>query len=92
METSFSAQPQMGGEGALAAMGIGMAVFFFFVMAFFLVLTIVIYWRIFSKAGWSGAMGLLMLIPVANLVALLYLAFATWPIQRELEALKRGRQ
>ncbi|HEY7415587.1 MAG TPA: hypothetical protein VH593_10370 [Ktedonobacteraceae bacterium] len=33
------------------------------------------WWRIFSKAGYSGALSLLMLIPIANLVVFLVLAF-----------------
>ena len=89
METSFGGQ---GGEEALAAMGVGMLLFFLFIMAVSVVLTIVIWWKIFSKAGWSGALGLLMLVPIVNFIMALYVAFATWPIQRELEALKRGQQ
>jgi hypothetical protein len=88
METSFGGQ---GGEEALAAMGIGMLLFFLFIMAVSVVLTIVIWWKIFSKAGWSGALGLLMLVPIVNFIMALYVAFATWPIQRELEALKRSQ-
>jgi hypothetical protein len=33
-------------------------------------------------------MGLLMLIPVANLIMLLVLAFGEWPIEREVKALR----
>jgi len=54
-----------------------------------LVLGIIIWWKIFSKAGYSGALGLLMLVPIANLVMLLVLAFGQWPIQRELEHLRQ---
>jgi uncharacterized membrane protein YhaH (DUF805 family) len=56
----------------------------------FLILAIVIYWRIFSKAGYSGALGLLMFIPIANLIAILILAFGTWPIEEELRRLRGG--
>ncbi|MGI5917990.1 MAG: hypothetical protein ACOX9A_16260 [Anaerolineae bacterium] len=55
-----------------------------------LILSVVIYWRIFSKAGYSGALGLLMFIPIANLIALLILAFGTWPIEEELRRLRGG--
>ncbi|MCX5671441.1 MAG: hypothetical protein NTU94_09010 [Planctomycetota bacterium] len=89
MATSFGGQ---GGEEAMAAMGVGMLLFFLFIMAVSVVLTIVIWWKIFSKAGWSGALGLLMLVPFVNLIMCFYVAFATWPIQRELEALKRGQK
>jgi len=53
-----------------------------------IVIAIVIWWSIFSKAGYSGALGLLMLIPIANLIVLLILAFGEWPIQRELRELR----
>lgn len=40
------------------------------------------YWRIFSKAGFSGWLAIGMLIRVANLILLFYLAFAEWPALR----------
>jgi hypothetical protein len=57
-----------------------------------IVFTIVIWWRIFSKAGYSGALSLLMFVPIANLVMLLILAFGEWPIQAELKQLRMGGQ
>ncbi len=74
--------------GELIAGGIGL-VFVLLVSLVTLVLTIVIWWKIFSKAGYSGALGLLMLVPIANLIMLLVLAFGTWPIHRELAHLKQ---
>jgi hypothetical protein len=41
------------------------------------------FWRIFSKAGFSGALSLLMFIPLVNLVMIFVLAFAEWPALRE---------
>jgi hypothetical protein len=38
-----------------------------------------------AKAGFPGALGLLVFVPVANLVLLFFLAFAEWP------ALRRAR-
>ncbi len=35
--------------------------------------------KIFSKAGFSGWLGVAMLLPVVNLFMLYYLAFAEWP-------------
>jgi len=49
------------------------------------------YWKVFSKAGFPGALGLLMLIPLANIVAMFYLAFAAWPVHRELADAKRSK-
>ena len=44
-----------------------------------LAVTIIPFWMIFSKAGYHGALSLLMLIPLVNLVMLFFLAFAQWP-------------
>jgi hypothetical protein len=43
-----------------------------------------IWWKIFSKAGHRGVLGLLMLVPFLNLIMLCVLAFGEWPIEREL--------
>ncbi len=57
-----------------------------------LVFMALVYWKIFSKAGYPGALGLLMLVPIANIVMLLILAFGQWPIHRELEAYRQAHQ
>jgi len=54
---------------------------------FIVVLTVVMallvvvwpYWRIFGKAGFSPGLSLLMVVPVANVIMLFFLAFARWP-------------
>ena len=48
--------------------------------------------KIFSKAGYSWANGLLMLIPLVNLFTVLFLAFSEWPIQKELRLMEDGQQ
>ena len=48
-----------------------------------MVLPTIAFWKICSKAGFSGALGLLMLVPVGNLILPLYLAFAEWPALKE---------
>src|SRR5579884_947763 len=53
------------------------------------IFAVLIYWKIFSKAGYNGAMALLMFIPIANLIVLCMLAFGEWPIQRELNYLRQ---
>jgi uncharacterized membrane protein YhaH (DUF805 family) len=51
--------------------------------------TIWIYWRIFARAGFNGALSLLNLVPgVGNLICMLILAFGRWPIEDELDALR----
>jgi hypothetical protein len=53
------------------------------VMLFWLVLIVLPFWKIFSKAGYSGWFSLLMLIPLVNLIALYVLAFSNWPASRK---------
>ena len=50
-----------------------------FVIAIIAAVIIFPYWKIFSKAGYSGALSLLMLIPLVNVIMLFFLAFADWP-------------
>ncbi len=42
-------------------------------------------WRIFEKVGYPGWYGLGMVIPLVNVILLLFLAYSEWP------ALKRSR-
>ncbi len=79
-----------GGEPAMWAGGIFVCVAALFGLAM-LVLFFVAYWKICVKAGFSGAMALLLLIPgIGPLVLVLYLAFAEWPIHRQLESYRYG--
>jgi hypothetical protein len=71
------------------AMGAFFAAYGIFVLIV-LIISIVIYWRIASKAGYPGAYSLLMLIPLVNLIVLLIFAFGEWPIERQLAALRGG--
>ena len=43
-----------------------------------------VWWKIFARAGHRGALGLLMLVPVVNLVMPCVLAFGEWPVHRQL--------
>jgi UPF0716 family protein affecting phage T7 exclusion len=53
---------------------------------------VIAFCKIFAKAGYHWALGLLMLIPVANFIMPLILGFGQWPIYRELDAYRQGRQ
>ena len=75
----------------LAAALTGFGLFIGIIAIASIILAIVIWWRIFSKAGYHGALSLLMFVPIANLVMLLILAFAEWPIQAELNQLRMMR-
>lgn len=40
-------------------------------------------WRICARAGFSGWLGILAIVPIANLILLYFLAFADWPALRQ---------
>jgi len=48
-------------------------------------LFIVIWWRIFSKAGHPGALGLTMIVPLLGFFVLVWFAFSEWPIEKRLK-------
>jgi uncharacterized membrane protein YhaH (DUF805 family) len=52
-----------------------------FLMIFCLV-AFVPFWKIFSKAGYSGWLCLLMAIPLINVITVFWFAFADWPALR----------
>jgi hypothetical protein len=56
----------------------------------FFVLHLIINWRIAEKAGYSGPLSLLMLVPLVNYVILLIFAFGEWPIETRLKGLAKG--
>ena len=55
--------------------------FVFVIVLIMVVVGFVPYWKIFSKAGFSGWMSLLMLVPLLNLVVLYIVAFSQWNVQ-----------
>jgi hypothetical protein len=64
-------------------------IFAIFAALIVLAIKILIFCKIFSKVGYCWALGLLTLVPFGTLVMLLILAFADWPIQKELRLLKQ---
>ncbi|MBI4203014.1 MAG: hypothetical protein HY532_07890 [Chloroflexi bacterium] len=44
--------------------------------------------RIFEKMGYNQWLGLVMLAPIVNAIALVMLAFAEWPIESEVRSLR----
>jgi hypothetical protein len=69
----------------------GMIIGYGIVLVAILAFTVWIYWRIFVKAGYNGALALLNLVPgVGPLVVMVILAFGRWPIEDELAALRAG--
>lgn len=69
--------------GADAAAALLVVVFFLLtglLCAAVLLFKLFLWWRVFSKAGYSGAFGLLLLAPFGTLIMLCILAFSKWPI------------
>jgi hypothetical protein len=48
-----------------------------------------IYCMVFHKAGYGWAWGLLILVPIANIIIPFVLALGDWPVRRELRLLKQ---
>ncbi len=63
--------------------------FGFFVGLIAVAIKVLIFCKIFSKAGYSWALGLLILVPIADIIMAFYLAFDDWPVQKELRKLKQ---
>ena len=65
----------------------GMELVIVFVIMLFSVLgtllTVIPFWKICGKAGFPGPLSLLILVPIANIVLLFYIAFAPWPALNE---------
>jgi hypothetical protein len=53
-----------------------------------IVIAVMVYafWQLFHKAGYHGALSLLMLVPLVNIGMLLFLALSEWPAHKELKA------
>jgi uncharacterized membrane protein YhaH (DUF805 family) len=77
---------------AAGAVGVILLVYFIVIVAI-VVFTIWVYWRIFAKAGYSGALSLLNLVPgVGPIICVCILAFGRWPIEDQLAAATHGVQ
>ncbi len=66
----------MNGDMDMAA-GFGLVQLIF--MLVWIILIVLPFWKITSKAGYSGWLSLLILIPLANIIFLYFLAFSKWP-------------
>lgn len=81
-----SAPPDLSALKALAASG---ALYLPLAIAFgAVVLAFLVYWKLFTKAGYSGWLTLLMFVPIVNLGTFLFLAFSDWPVHQELRRLR----
>ena len=62
----------------------GFGVWEFIIIISILVLLVLPFWKIFSKAGYSSWWSLLILIPWFNLFVIYYFAFSEWPIYKRI--------
>jgi hypothetical protein len=68
----------------MASLGIAELIVILVIVAFFLVL-----WsKIYAQAGYSKWLCLLMIVPLVNLIMLIWFAFAKWPVRVELDRLR----
>ena len=67
------------------------AMFYAMILLVVFTVAVIVWWKICKKAGYSGWLGLLMIIPIANLVLPLVIAFSEWPVLREIKALKQAQ-
>ena len=85
MESVFSPS---GGVEAVPVFVIGVIVLALLVIV---PLKLLIACMIFHKTGYSWALGLLMLVPIVNILMIFVLAFGDWPVRRELRQLRQLR-
>lgn len=78
----------MAGRGGFLPGGPFASIFLVALFAVTLIVLAIAFYRLYQKAGFSGAIGLLMLVPVVNLGVALYLAFAEWPVLTDLARVK----
>lgn len=82
----------MQGPEVAPVVGALFALFFLFIGLLVTILMVWAHCRIFSKAGYCWALGLLMFVPIANIIMPFVLAFGDWPVHRELRTLKQQQQ
>ncbi len=74
------------GHHAMGPFGAIGGIFMLLVTIGVIAVVVFAFWELFKKAGYPGAYGLLMLIPLVNIGVVLFLAFSDWPVLRELRA------
>jgi len=75
-------------EQVPAVFGVMMAFMIMVFVVFGALLTVIPFWKICTKAGFPGALSLLMLVPVANIILPFYIAFTDWPALRQARSMQ----
>ena len=81
--SAYGYDPQQLGAALWGGFVFGMIVYLLIIAVF-----VAAYWQMFKKAGYSGALSLLLFVPLANIILILWFGFADWPVQQELRALR----
>jgi len=68
------------------------AIFLLVLSAAILVIKAVVYCKVFHKAGYHWALGLLMLVPVVCIIMPFVLAFGRWPVLIKLKLLRKQQK
>ena len=71
------------------AMGVSLILFILLLCLAFWAFAIWMQWRVLEKAGFSGALALL-LLGVGHFIIQIIMAFSRWPIEDQMEALRAG--
>ena len=80
-------------QHAAPVFGILLIMFGFLILLIITALLTMAFCKIFSRAGYCWAFGLLMLLPVVGaIITPFILAFSDWPIQKELRKLKQQEE
>lgn len=77
------------GAGMEPAFVVFLIVFIGFLILTATIIKALIWCKIFSKAGYSWVLGLLTLLPIIDIIMYFFVAFADWPVRRELRQLKQ---
>ncbi len=64
----------------------GMGSFEVIILLVMLCIFVLPFWKICEKMGYPGIICLLLYIPIVGIIFLFYLAFTTWPIEKELNS------
>lgn len=57
----------------------------------FMSLFIAVWWKLIGKTGHNGALALFLLVPLANLGLVIFLAFSEWPLERRVRELETAQ-
>jgi hypothetical protein len=87
----MKACPSENAEALFGLMFLVLTCFGVFLAIALQILYVVAFCKIFQKAGYNWALGLLTLVPIVSCIIPLYLGFAKWPIEKMKQAGPTGR-